>query len=184
MARPSLSLVLALTLSATSAFAEAHPAAPIPPAPRAPVEVHHGFPIRRAPVPVFRPYRRHFHVYPRVFLPLVIWPGVVVVEPPPETVVWAESDTLLRADGWSELAFGVPSSGRQLMLDLEGRTELDFAEVIYADGSTQVVDFARAVRPAGGYVLADLDPGRAIDHLRLVGRATDERVRVRVRLVR
>jgi hypothetical protein len=83
-----------------------------------------------------------------------------------------------------ELELGVPADGSRLLLELDARAELDFAEVTFADHSSQVIDLGRVVRPAGLYTLTDLPAGRSVEHVRLVGRATDPVAKVSLSLLR
>ena len=85
---------------------------------------------------------------------------------------------------WIELYFDVGEPGARLLLDLDARAELDFAEVLYADGTAAVIDFGRAVRPPGTYELLALRPGMPVQTVRLVARTPDLRLRLALRLVR
>lgn len=164
-----------------------HVARPVPSQapPRGPVVVPRGFPIQRAPVVVYRPrHRHHPHLPPRVFLPLVLWPAVRVSLPPVGWVVWNDEQPLARANGWTELLFDVHEHGRLLLLDLGGEAELDFAEVTFEDGAVQVVDFGRSLRQPASYQLLPLAPQREIEHVRVVARAAQPRLRLGVRLIR
>ncbi|MEO5960117.1 MAG: hypothetical protein ABIZ49_08630 [Opitutaceae bacterium] len=134
-------------------------------------------PIRRAmhPAILVRPGVA-FRVAPVRFLPAVVWTAAIVARPAPDRIVWQDSETLDREDEWSEIVFNSDQRGEKLYLEVvEGRVQLDFAEVVFDNGECQVVDFADKTHRAGVYSLLDFKDGRKIDHVRLVARAqTDE----------
>ncbi len=148
------------------------------------VVVHPGFPIRRAlPVVVLR--RRPVVVTERlVYVRPVIWLPLFVSLPPRARLVWEDGETLQKYEGWTEVALDVNDRGDKLYLELTGRTQLDWAEVVFGNGQAQVVDFnARTHRP-GLYSLLDFRDGRTVRYVRLLARAKSPQSRVVVRLQR
>jgi hypothetical protein len=166
-------------------------AAPAPPrhvrAPRRHVVVvHPGFPIRRAlPNVVVRAPRVVVKVAPRVFLPPVVWAGVVVVAPPREALAWEDGETLAQAEGWTDFTLNVDDRGRKLFLEVvDGEVRLNFAEVVFGNGDAQVVDFAENQRGPGIYSLLDFADGRMVDHVRVVALATSATARLALKMAK
>ena len=139
--------------------------------------VHRGHPIRRAMHSVV--YRRPnvvIRVAPAVFLPLVVWAPVVVARPAADVLAWQDSETLFSEEEWAETVFDSDQRGRKLFLEVQsGKVQFDFAEVVFENGDTQVVDFNEKSHGTGFYSLLDFKDGRKVDHVRLIARAkTDE----------
>jgi len=66
----------------------------------------------------------------------------VVSLPRRDELIWQDSELIWRDEGWADCNFGVDRRGDELMLDVEGRAQLDFAaEVTFEGGDVQVVDF-------------------------------------------
>jgi hypothetical protein len=125
-------------------------------------------------------HHRHPWVQPITFLPLIVWVPVVYVVPvavngnvavAPPASVWQQVSEVDPDDGWTELMFPVPNGGSQLLLSADAPTDFDFAEIVYQDGTAQVVDLSGPTRDPGTYNLAALDPTRLIDHVRIIARA-------------
>lgn len=149
--------------------------------------VGRGFPIRRPPVPVIvrsRPFA--FRIEPTLFLPPVVWTDVVVAAPPaPASILWRDEQPVLPADGWTEVTLDCNRDGSMLQLDVEdGAVNADWAEVVYGDGESQVVDFDGARLTPGLHTLLRLDPARHVDHVRMVLRAPRAAARVTLELTR
>jgi hypothetical protein len=177
----ALAALLGLSLIAPS-LAEARRARVVRrgPAHRTVVIVRPGHPIHRAMhTVVFRRPAIVVRVAPAVFLPLVVWRPVVVNRPAPDALAWQDAETLFPEEGWSETIFDSNQRGRQLYLEVQsGRVQFDFAEVVFENGETQVVDFANGVRGPGFYSLLDFRDGRMVDHVRLIARAKSDESRV------
>jgi hypothetical protein len=150
--------------------------------PRRTVVVRTGFPIRRVlpavvvrPVPVVR-------VAPRLYLAPVVFTAAVVALP---TVTdWRESETLDREDGWTDFTMNVDRRGRNLLLQIDrGAAQVSFAEVVFENGETQVVDFNDHVHRSGVYSLLDFKDGRKVDHVRVVAKADTNESDITVHLV-
>jgi hypothetical protein len=149
------------------------------------VTVRPGFPIRRTlpnvvvrPAPVVR-------VAPRVYLGAVAFTGAVVATLPPRDVrVWTGVETLEREDGWTDFTMNVDRRGTRLLLDVEnGSAQISFAEVVFENGSAQVVDFNDRVQRSGIYSLLDFADGRKVDHVRIIARPHNDATRIRLHLV-
>lgn len=147
------------------------------------VVTHAGFPIRRAlpevivkPGPVIR-------VEPRVYLAPIAFGAVVVREVPPERRrVWTSSEGLSREDGWTDFTVNVERRGERLYLDVDrGAAQISFAEVVFENGETQVIDFDDHVHARGTYELLNAH-GRAIDHIRVVAKADTNESLIRMYL--
>ena len=137
------------------------------------VVVHAGFPIRRAlPVVVVR--RRPVVVTERiVYARPVLWLPLFVSLPPRERLAWEDGETLQKYEGWTEVALDVNDRGDKLYLELTGRTQLDWAEVVFGNGQAEVVDFSAAHAPAGHLLAARL-PRRTPGPLRAAARPREE----------
>jgi hypothetical protein len=147
---------------------------------RAVVVVGPGHPIHRAMHSVvFRRPAAVVRVAPVRFLPLVVWAPVVVTRPAAETFSWQDSEILLQDEGWAEIVFDSNQRGRRLYLEvLSGKVQFDFAEVVFENGDTQVVDFSEKTRDPGFYSLLDFADGRKVDHVRLIARAKSKESRI------
>lgn len=147
------------------------------------VTVHRGFPIRRT-LPTNVVVRTHtVRVAPRVYLAPVAFTAVAVAALPDG--VWTTTELLDRAEGWTDFTMDVDRRGTRLLLDIDrGRAQLSFAEVVFDNGETQVVDFNDRVHTKGIYELVDFRSGRKVDHVRIVARADRENTAIRLHLVR
>ena len=144
------------------------------------VIVRPGWPIRRPlPFVVVHPVRAAYRVDARIFLPPVIWAPVVVTRPAPAAVVWEDGEAFARAEDWTEFTLNADTRGSRLLLSVEqGRVQFDFAEVVFDNGETRVVDFNRATQHEGTYPLLDFRDGRKVDHVRIVARSMSQRAHV------
>ncbi|MGH9659156.1 MAG: hypothetical protein ACRD96_11475, partial [Bryobacteraceae bacterium] len=110
--------------------------------PRTRVVVHTGHPIRR-PLPVavvVRPARTRVVVgAPLVFLPVVAFTVAAITLPARDRLVWQDTEVIEKDDDWVDSNFGVDSRGDALVLAVEGRAQLNFAEVTFNNGNVQVV---------------------------------------------
>lgn len=148
------------------------------------VVVHEGWPLHRAPhVVVVRPYhpaRTTVRVAPGVFLAPIVFTGVVVAtRPAHDVMVWEDTETLHRREDWTEFTLDCEARGAKLYIDVEqGKAQVDWAEVVFANGDTRVVDFTEKTYGPGLYPLLDFADGRKVDHVRMVARARSEETRV------
>ncbi|HEY2954929.1 MAG TPA: hypothetical protein VGK89_06755 [Candidatus Eisenbacteria bacterium] len=177
-----LCLVVALGFSAIEpAFAARRVVVRRGPHRRTVVVVHRGWPLRRPlRAVVVRPARVAVRVTPGVFLAPVVFAGVVVATAPAHDIlVWEDGETLSRDDDWTEFTLTCDNRGTKLWLEVPaGKVQLDWAEVVFENGDTQVVDFAEKTQGSGLYPLLDFRDGRKVDHVRLVARAKSSEARV------
>jgi len=160
----------------TLAFASALPA--MAAAKRTVVVVHKGWPLHRPlPTVVVRPARRPVMVATATFLPPAVWVNTVVPLPPANRVVWEDSETIGAEEDWTEFTLNAGERGQRLDLQIDGAAELDFAEIVYDSGESQVVDFGASAVANGVYTLAELG-GRRVDHARVVARSTSGSTKV------
>ena len=153
---------------------------------RTTVVVHTGFPIRRTlPAVYVRPPAVAVRVAPRVFLPPVVFGAAVVATvPAPKTVIWTGTEGLSDENGWSDLTMNVDRRGTKLLLDISrGPAQVSFAEVVFENGETQVVDFNDHVHKLGQYALLDFADGRKVDHVRIVAKADADASDLTVRMI-
>ena len=147
------------------------------------VVVRPGFPIRRTlpPAVVVRPARVNVVIgRPAVFLPAVVWTAAVVSLPARDRLVWQDAETFEKDEDWVESNFGVDARGDALYFDLDGRAELNYAEITFENGEVQVVDFNNKVRDPGVYRLLDFANGRHVKTVKILAKARTSRARITV----
>ena len=145
------------------------------------VTVHRGFPIRRT-LPAVTVRTHTVRVAPRVYLAPIAFTAVAVASLPPN--VWTTTEMLDRDEGWTDFVMDVDRRGTRLLLDIDrGTAQISFAEVVFENGETQVVDFNDRVHTNGTYELSDFRSGRQVDHVRIVARADKENTAIRLHLV-
>ncbi|HWS71571.1 MAG TPA: hypothetical protein VN605_05630 [Thermoanaerobaculia bacterium] len=142
-----------------------------------------GFPIHRAlPDVVIRP--GVVRVQPHVYVGSVAFGAVVVAQPRPERRVWTATERLERADGWTEFTMDVDRRGSGLLLEIDrGAARISFAEVVFENGETELVDFNERAQSPGLYSLLDFRDGRKVDHVRIVASAQSRATELRVHLL-
>jgi len=153
--------------------------------PRKVVVVHVGFPLKRPLRPVFiRPLVRPYRVMPRVFLPLVVWVGApIAAAPRRDILIWEDGATLTADEDWTEIGLNCETRGTKLWLEIvNGRLRFDWAEVVFGNGETRVVEMNEHVRGPGYYPLLDFADGREVDHVRLIVRSESPQARVVLRM--
>ena len=148
-----------------------------PVAARSALVVRPGHPIHRL-LPrevVVRPARRTVVVgVPLHFLPALRWRPAVVTLPPRERVVWQDTQSIARDEEWVDLNYGIDGSGSALVLDLNGQARLNFAEVTFASGNVQVVDFDEQSHGNGTYKLLDLSADQHVMTVRLLAKSESD----------
>ena len=154
---------------------------------RATVVVAEGWPLHRPlkSVVVHSP-RTAVHVQTSTYLAPVLFGGDAIKQstaPPLDLFVWEDSETLVKGDDWTDVTLNANARGGKLWLEIpEGKAQIDWAQVIFGDGETQVVDFADKIHGAGLYALLNMQQDRTVDHVRLVARAKSSEVRLVVRM--
>jgi hypothetical protein len=132
---------------------------------------------------VVRPARRPVVVgAPLVFLPALAWTPTVVTMPVRERLVWEDSETIEREEGWVDTNFGIDSPGNALFLDINGKAQLNFAEVTFANGNVQVVDFNERSHENGIYKLLDFADGRHVKTVRILAKSESDETKLAVYL--
>ncbi|HLE60367.1 MAG TPA: hypothetical protein VI700_02425 [Thermoanaerobaculaceae bacterium] len=155
--------------------------------PRTKVIVPKGFPLRRPlpPLVVVAPPGVAVKVAPLRYLPPIVWAAVVVVAPTAGDLAWEDSQALEKEAGWTDFTLNAAARGRKLFIQIiDGEVRLNFAEVVFENGDTQVVDFAEVARGPGLYSLLDFADGRRVDHVRVLAWAQSETARVALRLLK
>ena len=94
--------------------------------------------------------------------------------PARDRLVWQDSEEISREEEWVDTNFGIDDQGKALFLDINGRTKLNFAEVTFANGNVQVVDFDEKTHGAGLYSLLDFADGRRVSTVRILARSESE----------
>ncbi|MBY0508293.1 MAG: hypothetical protein K2X03_30555 [Bryobacteraceae bacterium] len=147
------------------------------------VVVHPGHPLRR-PLPaaiVVRPARTRVVVPGAlVFLPVAVFAGVAMTLPARDRLVWQDSESFKKSEGWVESNFGVNAKGNALYFDLDGRAELNYADVTFSNGEVQTVDFEEKARAPGTYRLLDFADGRHVQTVKILARARTEHAKLTV----
>jgi hypothetical protein len=124
-----------------------------------------------------------WRVWPAVWLPVIFWAGPYAVDPWMEGAVWQDAQPMDDPDQWAETDFDVDGPGSDLVLDVTGQVALDWAEIVFADGTTQVVDFKNTTVESGTYSLLDWRESRRVDHIRMMARPVAAGSSVGVRLM-
>lgn len=144
-----------------------------------------GHPIRRvlpANVVVHTARRTVVVGAPLRYLPALRWRPALVTLPPRERVVWQDTETIARDEEWVDVNYGVDGSGSALVLDLNGEAKLNFAEVTFANGNVQVVDFDEQSHGKGTYKLLDLTADQHVMTVRLLAKSESEDTKLAVYL--
>ena len=139
--------------------------------------VRTGHPIRRRlpATVVVRPAHRIVAVTAApVFLPALRWTAPVITLPAHDRLAWQDSEVIEKDEGWVDTNFGIDRSGNALFLQLEGKAELNFAEVTFANGSVQVVDFNEETHGNGIYKLLDFADGRHVKTVRILAQSKSD----------
>jgi hypothetical protein len=153
--------------------------------PHSTLVVRTGHPIRRAlPATVIvHPARTSVVVgAPILFLPAVAWTAAVISLPPRERLVWQDTESIDKSEGWVDTNFGIDGTGDALYLDINGKAKLNFAEVTFANGHTQVVDFNEKTHKTGVYKLMDFTNDRHVMTVRILTKSESDASRLTVYL--
>ena len=152
-----------------------------PRAPHTRLVVRRGHPVvRRLPATVVvRPARTAVVVgAPRVFLPSLAWTAAAVSMPPRERLVWEDSEVIEREEDWVDANFGIDGKGDALFLQIQGTAQINFAEVTFANGNVQVVDFNVSTHTDGIYKLLDFNDGRHVKTARILAKSNSEETKL------
>lgn len=132
--------------------------------------------VRRRPV-VVRPPRVVF-VAPRV------WVRSTIVLPPRDRLVWQDSETIFKREDWVDTELTVNTRGERLVLRVNGKAQIDFAEVYFDNEQVQVVDFHEDTLESGTYPLLDFADGRRVNSVRVIARAQTGQAKLTVAMVK
>jgi len=155
---------------------------------RTAVVVHRGWPLARpARVVVVHPSVVAVRVEPRVYLRPVLWTpataAVVASHPVADALSWMDNALLVKDEDWTEVTFNISRRGTKLWYEVaNGKVQADWAEVVFLNGESQVVDFAEHTQDPGLYPLLGFGRGRIVDHVRMVARSKTDDARVALRL--
>lgn len=147
--------------------------------------VRPGHPIRRVlpAAVVVHPARVAVAVRaPLLFLPAMMWTAAVVSLPPRERLVWQDTESIAKDEGWVDSNFGIDGTGDALFLDINGKAKLNFAEVTFANGNIQVVDFNEKTHKTGIYKLMDFTGDRHVMTVRILTKSESDSTRLAVYL--
>jgi len=149
--------------------------------------VHPKHPIRRV-LPnaiVVRPARRVVAVTaPLSYLSALAWRRTVVTVPASDQLVWQDSESIGRDEGWVDTSFGVDRSGKALLLQVHGTAQFNFAEVTFANGNVQVVDFNEQTHGPGTYQLLGFADRRHVSTVRILAKSESDDTKMTVYLSR
>jgi hypothetical protein len=104
--------------------------------------------------------------------------------PPRERLVFEDSETITKDEGWADTNFGIDSPGNALFLDIHGRAKLNFAEVTFNNGNVQVVDFNEKTHGTGVYKLLDFADGRHVATVRILAKSESDDTKLSVYLTK
>jgi len=155
---------------------------------RTTVVVHRGWPLARpAHLVVVRPAAVAVRVQPRVYLRPVVWTSSTVAvaasHPSADALSWTDGALLTKGEDWTEFTLGCGRRGTRLWYEVSnGKVQADWAEVVFLNGESQVVDFAEHTQDPGLYPLLGFGRGRIVDHVRMVARSKTDDARVALRL--
>ena len=119
---------------------------------------------------------------PLAFLPAVVWAATVVALPPRERLVWQDTEAITKNEGWVDTNFGIDGTGEALYLDINGKAKLNFAEVTFANGNVQVIDFDEKTHKTGVYKLFDFSNDRHVMTVRILTKSESDGTRLTVYL--
>ena len=145
--------------------------------------VRAGHPLRRR-LPgtvIVHPARRAVIIgAPLVFLPALAWTAAVIALPARERLIWQDSETIESDEGWVDSNFGIDGTGSALYLEINGSAELNFAEVTFANGNVQVVDFNEKAHGSGIYKLLDFANDRHVMTTRILAQSKSKETKLTV----
>jgi hypothetical protein len=153
--------------------------------PRTTFVVRAGHPIHRVlpATVVVHPARTAVMVKaPLLFLPALAWTAAVVTLPVRERLVWHDEEAITEDEGWVDTYYGIDAAGDALFLDLNGKARLNFAEVTFANGKVQVVDFNEKTHQAGVYKLLDFTGDRHVMTVRILAKSEADETKLAVYL--
>jgi len=152
------------------------------------------WPIRRPWRPVILHRRYDYErVEVRLFLPPVFFGGIMIDDRrgygygyggyQRDRLTWSDSVYFYADEGWAEFVLDCNAWGERLWIEVrEGRARFEWAEVVFNNGESQVVDFSGRSLGPGLYPLLDFRGGRRVDHVRMVAQAATRAVEIILRM--
>lgn len=119
-----------------------------------------------------------------VYAPPVFWNRSVVTLPGRDRLSREDSESISRREGWVDTTLDVNGRGNALYLNVDGRANIDFAEVRFGNGHVQVVDFREGRVERGTFQLLDFRDGRNVDSVRLIAKSQTPQSRLTVYLAK
>jgi hypothetical protein len=119
---------------------------------------------------------------PLVFRPAILWVPAVIALPARSLLVYEDSEVIESDEDWVDTNYGVDQRGTALLLDVDGRAQLNFAEVTFENGEVQVVDFDDKSRDKGLYTLLDFADGRRVMTVRILAKSESPETTLRIYL--
>jgi hypothetical protein len=138
-------------------------------------------------------HRRHDYdrVEVRLFLPPMLFGGIMVDDRrgygyggyQRERLTWSDSVYFYADEGWVEFVLDCNAWGERLWIEVrDGRARFEWAEVVFNNGESQVIDFSGRSLGPGLYPLLDFRGGRRVDHVRMVAQAATRAVEIILRM--
>ena len=123
-------------------------------------------------------------VEPRMYLTPTTFSAVMSSNPPAVlNEVWSGTEQLKSSDGWIDFTKSVGVIGQHLYLSVDdGEAQISYAEVVFDDGASQVVDFNDQFQDPGLFSLVDSLNGQRVDHVRVVAKADSSLSDISLRL--
>lgn len=140
------------------------------------------------PYPSFYP-PSYYYGRPFFYLPLVIFGGYYVPQWDDrywhDRLLWEDAITIYGDEGWIEFTLDCGATGERLWIEVrDGRSHIDWAEIVFEDGSVQVVDFSDRSLAPGLYQILDFRGYYRVEYVRMVARASTREARLILRLER
>lgn len=140
------------------------------------------------PYPSFYP-PSYYYGRPFYFLPLVVFGGYYVPQWDDrywhDRLLWEDAITIYGDEGWIEFTLDCGATGERLWIEVrDGRSHIDWAEIVFEDGSVQVVDFSDRSLAPGLYQILDFRGYYRVEYVRMVARASTREARLILRLER
>jgi hypothetical protein len=113
------------------------------------VRVYPGWPVHRAtPTVIVRPSRTAVVVAPRrytapiTFRAVVFsWGAVTVSVPVSRPWVWEDAEVLVKDEDWTEFSLHANCRASAVVVEFEGKVQVEWAEVVFGNGDSQVASF-------------------------------------------
>lgn len=133
---------------------------------------------------IFRPLPREVVVrpMPRVeiiepiaqpisYQPPLVWTTQIASLQPTTSILWQGDSVLYKNENWVDSKMPVNSEGNSLVLQVQGRPQINFAEVKFGNGQMQIVDFGEQTLNSGTYQLLDFGRTRDVVSVRILARS-------------